>query len=232
MNTEIKPFVFQSLPLRVQADEHGNPLFCAKDACDILGYGNSREAVSKHCQSKGVTIRDTHTEGGIQKLTFLSEGNLYRLIIKSNKPEAEPFESWVCDEVLPAIRKTGSYSRNALGRSPTLHIPLIPHEVRQVKEQISNVVRYFPFHAHKSKAYASVYAVLCATFRVAKIEHLSASDLHTALAILNRMHIQSYSYYSEAYGKEEAALKALHLCAGLPVPPAHSGQVDLLQGDA
>jgi hypothetical protein len=69
-------------------------------------------------------------------------------------------------------------------------------------------------------------------FPGAKIEHLSASDLHTALAILNRMHIQSYSYYSEAYGKEEAALKALHLCAGLPVPPAHSGQVDLLQGDA
>jgi prophage antirepressor-like protein len=108
--TQLSPFQFQSLPLRVVADEHGNPWFCAKDACDILGYGNSREAVLKHCQSKGVTIRDTLTEGGNQKLSYISEGNLYRLIIKSNKPEAEPFESWVCDEVLPTIRKTGSYS--------------------------------------------------------------------------------------------------------------------------
>lgn len=44
-------------------------------------------------------------------MSFINEGNLYRLIIKSNKPQAEPFEAWVCDEVLPAIRKTGSYGQ-------------------------------------------------------------------------------------------------------------------------
>lgn len=50
------------------------------------------------------------TAGGVQYPAFIDEGNLYRLIIKSKKPEAEAFESWVCDEVLPSIRKTGSYA--------------------------------------------------------------------------------------------------------------------------
>ena len=86
------------------------PWFVAKDVCDVLGYGNSREAVRKHCREAGVTIRDIRSGGQTRSITFVNEGNLYRLIIKSNKPESEPFEEWVCDEVLPTIRKTGSYS--------------------------------------------------------------------------------------------------------------------------
>lgn len=53
--------------------------------------------------------RDTPTDSGIQEMTFINEGNLYRLIIKSRKPEAERFETWVMDEVLPSIRKKGGY---------------------------------------------------------------------------------------------------------------------------
>ena len=107
--SNLQEFKFQSSQLRVETDEHGNPLFCAKDVCLVLGYSNDRDAVLRHCKAKGVVKRDTLTDGGTQQLTFIDEGNLYRLIIKSNKPEAEPFEAWVCDEVLPTIRKTGSY---------------------------------------------------------------------------------------------------------------------------
>jgi prophage antirepressor-like protein len=106
------PAVFQfqeSYQLRVETDDSGEPLFCAKDVCAVLGYSNDRDAIARHCIAKGVVKRDTLTEGGTQQLTFISEGNLYRLIIKSNKPEAEPFETWVCDVVLPSIRKTGRY---------------------------------------------------------------------------------------------------------------------------
>jgi hypothetical protein len=75
-----------------------------------LGYANPRQAVQKNCKEKGVSKRDTPTSGGNQEMVYLDEGNIYRLIIKSRKPEAEKFESWVMDEVLPSIRKNGHYS--------------------------------------------------------------------------------------------------------------------------
>jgi prophage antirepressor-like protein len=111
-HNQLTPFQFQSLPLRVVADENGNPWFCGIDACGILGYANDSKAIKDHCKKDGVTNRYPIVDsmGRTQYPNFIHEGNLYRLIIKSNKPEAEPFESWVCDEVLPTIRKTGAYA--------------------------------------------------------------------------------------------------------------------------
>lgn len=127
MSTELQPFEFQSNALRVQADEKGNPWFCAKDVCDILGYANDSKSIKDHCKADGVTNRYPIIDalGRTQYPNFISEGNLYRLIIKSSKPEAEPFEAWVCDEVLPSIRKTGSYAMTPqLPPSPeTITIP-------------------------------------------------------------------------------------------------------------
>lgn len=103
-------FTYSAYTVRAVSDEQGNPWFCAKDVCDILGYANHNDAVKTHCQPKGVANSyPLETAGGIQYPVFLSEGNLYRLILKSSKPEAEPFEAWVCDEVLPAIRRQGFY---------------------------------------------------------------------------------------------------------------------------
>ena len=103
----LQSYPFQSHQFRVIPDVQGEPWFVAKDVCDILGYTNSRKAVSDHCRKAGVTNR--YIQSLSNTYTLIDEGNLYRLIIKSNKPESEPFESWVCDEVLPALRKTGSY---------------------------------------------------------------------------------------------------------------------------
>ncbi|MCX2962460.1 BRO family protein, partial [Rodentibacter caecimuris] len=77
------------------------------------GYTNSRKALQDHCKPKGVTKRYTPTQSGNQEMIFINEPNLYRLIIKSRKPEAEPFEAWVFEEVLPQIRKTGKYQLEA-----------------------------------------------------------------------------------------------------------------------
>jgi prophage antirepressor-like protein len=104
-------FQFQSTNIRTFADDNGEPWFCANDVCEVLGYANSRQAVQKNCLEKGVSKRDTLTGGGNQELTFINEGNLYRLIVKSRKPEAEKFEQLVMDEILPTIRKTGSYHK-------------------------------------------------------------------------------------------------------------------------
>lgn len=87
----------------------GKPYFVATDVATALGYTNPRKAVNDHC--KGVTKRDTPTSSGVQSMSYINEGDLYRLIMKSKLPSAEKFESWVMDEVLPQIRKTGSYNK-------------------------------------------------------------------------------------------------------------------------
>ncbi|POY44822.1 BRO-N domain-containing protein, partial [Avibacterium paragallinarum] len=107
---QFNAYSFKSNQVRVITDIHQEPWFCANDVCAILEYANPRQAVQKNCNPKGVSIRDTLTKGGKQEMVYINEPNLYRLIIKSRKPEAEPFEAWVFEEVLPQIRKTGKYS--------------------------------------------------------------------------------------------------------------------------
>ena len=87
----------------------GKPYFVGTDVAKALGYSNPRKAILDHC--KGVTKRDTPTSSGVQSMSYINEGDLYRLIMKSKLPSAEKFESWVMDEVLPTIRKTGSYRK-------------------------------------------------------------------------------------------------------------------------
>ena len=89
-------------------EEDGKILFCATDVAKALGYINPRDAISRHC--RGVVKRDAPTQGGIQAITFIPEGDVYRLITHSKLPGAEKFESWVFDEVLPSLRKDGYYS--------------------------------------------------------------------------------------------------------------------------
>lgn len=85
------------------------PWFVGKDVADILGYTNSRKAISDHVddEDKGVTKCDTL--GGKQDLTIINESGLYSLILSSKLPTAKKFKRWVTSEVLPAIRKTGGY---------------------------------------------------------------------------------------------------------------------------
>lgn len=90
----------------------GKPYFPATASAKMLGYVNPRDAISRHCKIDGVVKHDVIDRmGRIQHAKFITEGNLYRLITHSKIPEAERFEKWVFDEVLPTIRKTGSYGQ-------------------------------------------------------------------------------------------------------------------------
>jgi hypothetical protein len=88
--------------------EDGKTLFCGKDAALALGYKNHIKALADHC--KGVTKRDLPTNGGAQTMNFIPEGDLCRLAAKSELPGASEFESWIFDEVIPAILRTGTYT--------------------------------------------------------------------------------------------------------------------------
>lgn len=85
----------------------GKPYFVGTDVAKALGYSNPRKAILDHC--KGVTKRDTPTSSGVQSMSYINEGDLYRLIMKSKLPSAEKFEKWVFDEVIPSIHQYGAY---------------------------------------------------------------------------------------------------------------------------
>jgi prophage antirepressor-like protein len=93
--------------VRVLKSEGGEIWFVAKDVAVALGYKNRSKAVHDHCKRKGVT--NCYTLGGQQAVTIIPEADVYRLIIRSKLPTAEQFEEWVMEEVLPSIRKTGTY---------------------------------------------------------------------------------------------------------------------------
>ena len=82
-------------------------LFKANDVAQALGYVAYQKAIRIHC--KGVTILDTPSEGGSQSTKYISESDVYRLVMRSKLPEAEKFQDWVCEDVLPSIRKHGAY---------------------------------------------------------------------------------------------------------------------------
>ena len=92
--------------------EDGEPLFVAKDVAVLLGYENPSKAVATHCESADITKRYVAHENGVggTYVQLIDESNLYRLIIRSNLKNAIKFQDWVVKEVLPSIRKTGSYS--------------------------------------------------------------------------------------------------------------------------
>ena len=88
-------------------EQGGKILFSGTDVARALGYAIPTKAVNTHC--KGVSKMEAPTNGGMQKLLFIPEGDVYRLIVHSKLPSAERFERWVFDEVLPSIRKHGAY---------------------------------------------------------------------------------------------------------------------------
>lgn len=93
-------------------EKDGKPYFVGKDIADALGYSNSSKAVSTHCkQGEKVMLNAPSQNGNVVKTqtTIIPESDVYRLIIKSKLPQAEEFEKWVMEEVLPAIRKHGAY---------------------------------------------------------------------------------------------------------------------------
>lgn len=167
--------------------ENGEPLFCAKEVCDILGYKNPRDAIAKHTISEGVVKRDlvkTLSNGRQQtfEMTFIDERNLYRLVMYSDLPSAVKFQDWVCGEVLPTIRKTGTY-----GKTPAFQIPQTMQEaLRLAADQMDKnaaLQKQIEADAPKVSAYDDLVddTGLFTATAVAKILHMKRCDLFTWL---------------------------------------------------
>lgn len=109
--SNITPFDFDGRAIRVVTDDSGEPWFSANEVCEVLGYSNPRDAVGRHVDVDDVGKRDTiDSMGRSQAVNHVNESGLYALIFGSTKPEAKRFKRWVTSDVLPTIRKTGSYT--------------------------------------------------------------------------------------------------------------------------
>lgn len=116
------PFQFESTSIRVVTDDNGEPLFVGKDICDALGYANHNKAIGDHC--KGVTkTAPLQTAGGMQNYRVLTEADVLRLIVNSHLPAADRFERLVFEEILPTIRRTGSYGMGSQNTTPSAVVP-------------------------------------------------------------------------------------------------------------
>lgn len=124
--TALSPFSYQGAAVRVVTDDRGEPWFVAKDVADILGYRDATNAI-RGCQDDEKGTRPVSTPGGEQDMLCVTEPGLYRLIFGSQKDDAEAFRRWVLHEVLPAIRKTGSYTGS---QRQTPRLPILAQEYR------------------------------------------------------------------------------------------------------
>lgn len=181
-NELTQTFAFEAYDIRIIV-ENGEPLFCAADVCKALGYGNPSEALRKHCRKDGITKREAIDNlGRKQSTSFINEQNLYRLIMRSQLESAERFQDWVCGEVLPTIRKTGTY-----GKPPAFQIPQTMQEaLRLAADQMDKnaaLQKQIEADAPKVSAYDDLVddTGLFTATAVAKILHMKRCDLFTWL---------------------------------------------------
>ena len=107
----ITPFQFEAHQLRVITDDQGTPWFNATDVCDALDIGNPSQAIKSHVDADDLQkLEVIDSLGRTQRANHVNESGLYALILGSTKDAAKRFKRWVTSEVLPTIRKTGSYA--------------------------------------------------------------------------------------------------------------------------
>ncbi|MGX7233209.1 phage antirepressor KilAC domain-containing protein [Enterococcus italicus] len=153
------------------------PFFVGKDVAEILGYSNTQKAILNHVdeEDKGVTKWDTL--GGKQNMTIINESGLYSLILKSKLPNAKKFKRWVTSEVLPAIRKTGSYTNVPKSFAQALRLAADLEEKNQLLEQ--QIAEYEPKISYLDMILSSTDTV--ATSQIAADYGMSAIRLNKLL---------------------------------------------------
>ena len=133
--SELQTFNFEELPVRTLSID-GEPYFVGKDVADILGYSNSRKALLDHVDEEDKLTSRIVTAGQNRNQTIINESGLYSLIFSSKLESAKRFKRWVTSEVLPTLRKTGTYQ---VPSDPMQALKLMFKATEQTKEEIATV---------------------------------------------------------------------------------------------
>lgn len=153
MNNEIQQFDFRGASLRTLTDKAGEPWFVAKDVCDILELGNTTNALRALDEDEKTNFTNCNVaQNGGRAPLIISEPGLYKLIMRSRKPEAKEFQRWVTHEVLPQIRKTGGYipttdaddDMTILAKAVMIGQRTMEAQKRKIAEQQTRIVELEP----------------------------------------------------------------------------------------
>ena len=153
MNNEIQRFDFKGASLRTLTDKAGEPWFVAKDVCDILELGNTTNALRALDEDEKTNFTNCNVaQNGGRAPLIISEPGLYKLVMRSRKPEAKEFQRWVTHEVLPQIRKTGGYipttdaddDMTILAKAVMIGQRTMEAQKRKIAEQQTRIVELEP----------------------------------------------------------------------------------------
>ena len=174
--------------IRTLETDDGKVLFCGADVAKALGYAKPQNAIQAHC--RGALKQGILTNGGKQEMLFIPEGDVYRLIAHSKLPKALEFESWVFDEVLPTIRKTGSYGAQNI--SPMLQYLIQMEQKQNALESRQNELEHqLDFNKHE---------LIQATFEFGRIGILQRKEISKAVR-LRTIELCRYANVYESVGK-------------------------------
>ena len=147
VENEIQLFKFEGKEVRtLKVDDE--PWFVGKDLAEILGYSNTRDALSRHVEPEDKGVAKLDTLGGKQNQTVVNESGMFSLILSSSLPNAKKFKRWVTSEVLPTIRKTGSYQ---LPQTPEGQIRLLLESNVHMDERMTNAEEDIALLKNKSE---------------------------------------------------------------------------------
>lgn len=169
-------FKFGDSEIRV-IDKNGDPWFVAKDVCSVLSIANSRDGIARLDEDeKDVALTDTL--GGVQEMAIVSESGMYTLVLRCRdaiKPGTVPhtFRKWVTAEVLPAIRKSGQYSKNSKKTSVDERTPL--------RDAVNMLV------SKKHLMYPEAYSMVHQRFNIESIEDLTPDQIPLAVEYIHRV---------------------------------------------
>lgn len=153
MNNEIQRFDFKGASLRTLTDKAGEPWFVAKDVCDILELGNTTNALRALDEDEKTNFTNCNVaQNGGRAPLIISEPGLYKLVMRSRKPEAKEFQRWVTHDVLPQIRRTGGYiptsesdsDEDIMARAVLVARKTIERKNQQIASQQSRIVELEP----------------------------------------------------------------------------------------
>ena len=147
MKKEMQLFNFEGKKVRTLIIKD-QPYFVGKDLANVLGYSNTRDAVNRHVELEDKGVAKLDTLGGKQEQTIVNESGMYSLILSSKMPDAKKFKHWVTSELLPAIRKTGSYN---LPQTPEERLRLAMEATVHLDKRLTNVEEDIDFIKNTSE---------------------------------------------------------------------------------
>ena len=194
MNLEI--FKNENFEIRVAVDENNEPLFCLSDVCKALELTNAsvvKDAILSEFELDKLNLGSFDTGYGVKEFTMITEPQLYFVLMRSDKPKAKPFRMFVNKEILPSIRKTGSYTNKSFNQLDFMQLQL-----NYLKEQDKKI------YALENKTDDLAKEQLKTKHNINRL--LNNDNYMTVIAYANLKGIKANSYNSAVIGKKATKL--------------------------